>query len=212
MTDLWNRIQEQNFLLGSFLIAVSSLAILNLLNYPYIPVEGVFFTSFFLVLSFVGCAAVMYYEDAKLADFYGAVFSSFAVVALLSRVFVNTAGIATPRSTGALGSLRIEQMWIGGIHLHHYWLGLSMLIGGIYMSKRGFSELKKGIIYGAGFALVIDEIGIILAGHTYHSWVSYLGLSVSYIVILGAVLDYRSHVFIGKAEIDTLIAKIHPNR
>lgn len=157
------------FLFGMFLLAV-----LNLLTYPYMPFNGVLLTGFFLFLSVA--AVTMSYYDVSYSSFYGVVFSSFNFMVLLSRVFVNTSGIGTPKSSGSLGPVKIEQLWIGGIHLHHYWLGLLLLATSFYMLKKQFSDFRTAAVLGTSIALVVDELGILLAGHTYHSWISYAGL------------------------------------
>ena len=173
------------FLFGMFLLGA-----MNLLTYPYIPFNGVLLTLSFIALSFT--AVAMIYRGKDFSDFYWLIFVSFNFTALLSRVFVNTSGIGTPKSTGSLGPVKVEQIWLGGLHLHHYWLGFVLIFLGLYMFRNRFSEIKTGLVTGTGLALVVDELGILLAGHTYHSWISYLGLVALNTLIF--VMVFRSSI------------------
>jgi hypothetical protein len=180
-----------------FLLAVFSLGLLNLLTYPYIPMNGVFLTAFLLLTS--SAAGVLAYRDRiQLREVQGVVFSSFIVTTLVSRVFVNTSGIGTPKSTGTLGPVTVEQIWMGGFHLHHYWLGIAALAFSVYMWREKFSQVRTGAVFGAGLALVIDELGIILVGHTYHSPLSYLALMLTTALLFGLLLKEKPVLSISK--------------
>lgn len=159
-----------------FLVSMFLLGVLNIITYPYMPFNGVLLTLFFLSLS--SMAVVMEHRGSRSLSFYWILFSSFNLTVLVSKVFVNAAGIGTPRSTGSLGPVIVEQLWIGGLHIHHYWLGILLLTVAFYMLKKQFSRIKTAAVLGAGLALVVDELGIILAGHTYHSSVSYISLAM----------------------------------
>lgn len=172
------------FLFGMFLLGV-----LNLLAYSYIPFNGVLMTLFFLAISFT--AAAVSYHDIDFSNFYWMLFSSFNFVVLLSRVFVNNSGIGTPKSTGSLGPLTIEQFWVGGIHLHHYWIGFLLIFVGFYMLRKQASEIKTAAVLGTGIGLVVDELGILLAGHTYHSWISYAALITVNVILFLSLFRFR---------------------
>jgi hypothetical protein len=159
-----------------FLLGMVMLGLLNIPTYPYMPFNGILLTLYFIALSFT--AVILVYHRVDFSDFYWLIFVSFNFAALFSRVFVNTSGIGTPKSTGTLGPVRVEQIWVKGIHLHHYWFGIILISLGFYMLRNRFSQTKTALVKGTGLALVVDELGILLAGHIYHSWVSYLSLAV----------------------------------
>lgn len=160
-----------------FLASMFLLGALNILTYPYMPFNGVLLTLFFLSLSSI--AVVLEHRRSRSLGFYWILFTSFNLTVLFSKVFVNTAGIVTPRSKGSLGPVPVEQLWIGGVHLHHYWLGILLIAVTFYMLKKQFSKLRTAAFLGSGLALVVDELGIIIAGHSYHSNISYISLAAA---------------------------------
>lgn len=174
-----------------FSVVVFSLGFLNILTYPYIPMNGVFLTASLLLTSSV--AGVLAYQDKiRLRRQQGMVFSSFILTTLLCRVFVNTSGIGTPKSTGTLGPVTVEQIWMGGFHIHHYWMGITVLALSAYMWREKFSQVRTAAVFGAGLALVVDELGIILVGHTYHSPLSYLALMLTNVLLFGLLLKEKT--------------------
>jgi hypothetical protein len=190
-----NRLISRKFTVPTvFLLAVFSLGSLNLLTYPYIPENGIFLTAFLILTSSI-FGVLAWKEKTQPHGVRGIVFCSFIVTTLVSRVFVNTSGIGTPKSTGTLGPVTVEQIWMGGFHLHHYWLGIAALAFSAYMWREKFSQVKTAAVFGAGLALVVDEIGIILAGHTYHSPLSYLCLMLTNALLLGLLLKEEGFYF-----------------
>lgn len=159
-----------------FIVGMILLGALNINTYPYMPVNGVLLTLFFLSLSSI--VVVQKFLNNRSTCFFWILFTSFNLTVLFCRVFVNTTGIGTPRSTGNMGPLTVQQLWIEGIHIHHYWLGLLLLPVAFYMVKKQFSKIRIAAVLGTGIALVVDELGIILVSHTYHSSVSYISLAV----------------------------------
>ncbi len=160
-----------------FLVSMFLLGVLNIITYPYMPFNGLLLTLFFLSLSSI--AVVLEHRRSRSLSFYWILLSSFNLTVLFSKVFVNTAGIGTPRSTGSLGPVPVEQLWIDGLHVHHYWLGVLLIAVAVYMFKTQFSKIKTAAFLGSGLALVVDEFGIIIAGHSYHSNISYISLAAA---------------------------------
>ncbi|MFB6245649.1 MAG: hypothetical protein ABEJ03_04880 [Candidatus Nanohaloarchaea archaeon] len=154
-----------------FALTSVSLASASLLTYPYIPELGLAFYVIFVSLAVLSCFCI------SLDTAQGALLVSFNLVALGARAFVNQAGIATPGSEGSIWLLKVEQVWLGGYHIHHWYLGvLAVFLSLIALHGREDHRSYLYSLLGAGSALVIDEAGIILAGHTYHSWISYVSL------------------------------------
>ena len=157
-----------------FVLAMLSMATANLLNYPYIPMLGVLSTVYFLILS-VAATKLKYYRSED-SNFLWSIFSFFNLTTLFARVYVNSSGLVGPGASGNLGPVKVEQFWLGGIHLHHYWLGILITITGLFMMKKNISEIRSGAVLGTGLALIVDELGIILTQQLYHSWISYIAL------------------------------------
>ncbi|MFB6204456.1 MAG: hypothetical protein ABEJ75_02320 [Candidatus Nanohaloarchaea archaeon] len=162
--DLLSLFPVFSLLLGAFSLA----------TYPYIPELSVPFYMFFLSVVVLGDRIIKRSGSSRVSSRGWLGFASFSITVLLSRAFINTAGIATPKSTGSLGPFLVEQVWFHGLHLHHYIIGFFLAGAAGYLAIRGrLSERKTWILAGTGLGLVADEFGILVAGQTYHSLMSY---------------------------------------
>lgn len=167
------------------LFAVSALVLagINIGTYPYIPGSAIGFHVGIMLATFAGAWA--YSRSGYRTSEKWILFIMFTLTVLTSRAFINVAGIGTPRSMGNIGPFAVQQIWVGGIHLHHYMLGfllMALAVAGTIWGDR--SRLQTAAFLGVGLAFTVDETGIILAGHTYHSPVSYVAVAGIHIALL----------------------------
>ncbi len=175
-------VSDSRFFLAGSLIA----GLLNISTFPYLPLRGVLLTVLLVLI------AVFTYlwerGESEPPEFYRGLLFSFVLTVLLLRLFVNTAGIGTPGSTGSLGPLTITQIWVGDLHLHHYWIGVFLLPLGFFTWRKGESDLISSLLLGVGLAAFLDEFGIIVAGHTYHSMISHITVALTSILLFSLYL------------------------
>lgn len=65
---------------------------------------------------------------------------------------------------------------IQGVHVHHFWYGLAMLVVGGWLGinyRDDYIERLAAIIFGVGGGLVGDEIGLLLTFGDYYSELTY---------------------------------------
>lgn len=178
----------KNQSLAAIMIVSIALTAINLRTYPYIPETGVAFYGIFLsILIFGGVLCVKKDWSSKS---YWLLFWSFSLTILTSRAFVNLTGIGTPKSIGSLGPLTVQQLWINGMHVHHYWAGALILLPASYRIYRDGLSKIGAVSLGVGTALIIDEFGILIAGDTYHSLLSYPAIIITQLSII-AILTKR---------------------
>jgi hypothetical protein len=160
--------------LALFTFAAILLVGINLATYPYTPWISVPFYTVFLLGAVLGDALLKNSGSKRGASREWLAFSSFSLTVLVSRAFINTAGLGTPKSSGALGPFTFEQIWFNGIHVHHYLFGFLLLgFTGYAFSRDRLAETRTWILSSIGLGLIADEFGILTLKHTYHSPVSY---------------------------------------
>lgn len=161
-------------LLATFTALATLMVGINLTAYPYTPRISVPFYIVSLLVAVLGDALISHSSSSRGASREWLAFSSFSLTVLVSRAFINTAGLGTPKSSGVLGPFTFEQIWFNGIHIHHYLFGFLLLgVTGYAFVRDRLSETRTGILSGIGLGLIADEFGILALGHTYHSPVSY---------------------------------------
>ncbi len=88
----------------------------------------------------------------------------------------------------------------GGLHIHHFWFGLTLLAVGGWLGinyTQKVIDMIAAIIYGVGGGLVADEIGLLLTFGNYYSeltW-TFLLLLFSFILILIVLSRFRQTIF-----------------
>ncbi|MFT4867768.1 MAG: hypothetical protein ACI9LV_000372 [Candidatus Nanohaloarchaea archaeon] len=169
--------------LSAIFLAVGLLAV----GYSHSP-PGVYVNIFYISFASLGGIGLWIQRsiDTEKARYYFLALSSFFLTVAGLRAFVGFAGIGTPRSVGQIGPFVIEQLWIGGVHLHHYFLAPLFLAWAYF----GFGDQyrKKAILYGIGAGLLMDEMGIILAGPPYYNIYSYPAIIITQILLLAVIL------------------------
>lgn len=88
----------------------------------------------------------------------------------------------------------------GGLHIHHFWFGLTLLAVGGWLGinyTQKVIDMIAAIIYGVGGGLIADEIGLLLTFGNYYSeltW-TFLLLLFSFILILIILSRFRQTIF-----------------
>jgi hypothetical protein len=92
----------------------------------------------------------------------------------------------------------------GGIHLHHFWYGLAMIVVagwlGIVHNRPGLRRFYA-ILFGLGGGIVGDEVGLLLTLGDYHSDLTFFFFII---VVTGATLGILLATFGEKLEYDVL--------
>ncbi len=87
----------------------------------------------------------------------------------------------------------------GGIHFHHFWYGLAMVVAtgwlGISLSSERLSR-NLAIVFGLGAGLIGDEVGLLLTFGDYTSNLTeiFFVAAVAFIIIATLVSRGREHI------------------
>ncbi len=113
-----------------------------------------------------------YSETARLRM---VVLSTFFLSFLVARVAVILSGIVGPETSGMAGFLPINEVWISGYHVHHFFFGFMALIlaGWILLFRENISRYYAGGLYGTGLGIFMDEFGMLLTEGNYFATSSY---------------------------------------
>lgn len=103
------------------------------------------------------------------------VLTSFFLSFVLARVAVTLSGIVGSTSSGMAGFLPVNEIWISGYHIHHFFFGFGALIvaGWLLLFRENFSRYYAGVLYGTGLGIFIDEFGMLLTEGNYFATSSY---------------------------------------
>jgi hypothetical protein len=111
-------------------------------------------------------------------------FSGFSVLALLS--FITAFAIARIFTTFFPTTVVVS----GGIHFHHFWYGLAMVIVAGWLGIASTNPKYRSvlaIVFGLGGGLIADEVGLLLTFGNYHSPLTYpivVGIIVAAVLII----------------------------
>lgn len=110
---------------------------------------------------------------------------SFFVALVVARTAVVLSGIVGPEaSSGLAGFIPINEIWISGYHIHHFFFGFGALAlaGWLLLFYGQRSRAGIAALYGAGLGILVDEVGMLLtegdyfAGSTYFVAIMLLSL------------------------------------
>lgn len=85
----------------------------------------------------------------------------------------------------------------GGIHFHHFWYGLAMVVAAGWMgiaSNHPAWRRVYAVVFGFGGGLIGDEVGLLLTFGNYHSQLTYLffiGL-VCFVTLASLLIRFRA--------------------
>lgn len=124
------------------------------------------------------------------------VLTSFFLSFVLARVAVVLSGIVGPKSSGMAGFLPVNEIWISGYHIHHFFFGFGALIaaGWLLLFREDFSRYYAGILYGAGLGIFIDEFGMLLTEGNYFATSSYFAaMTFLTLLLVGVYWDHLTY-------------------
>ena len=104
------------------------------------------------------------------------VLATFFLSFLVARVAVILSGIVGPEtSSGMVGFLPINEIWISGYHIHHFFFGFIALTaaGWLLLFRENFSRYYAGALYGTGLGIFMDEFGMLVTEGDYFATSSY---------------------------------------
>ncbi len=87
----------------------------------------------------------------------------------------------------------------GGIHLHHFWYGLALVLAAGWLgiaSNRPQLERIYAFVFGLGTGLIGDEVGLLLTFGDYHSMLTFEFILVAVpLAVIGILaLKYQSEL------------------
>jgi len=119
-------------------------------------------------------------------------------MALASASFFVTFGATRALVHGFRGSQRPLEIWVAGIHLHHYVMGIGLLLAvgylwlvqvgtGVTGDARGLGRLTA-LLYGIGAALTLDEFALWLHLDDVY-WQPQGRISIDAVVLFGSLVS-----------------------
>lgn len=127
-----------------------------------------------------------YSETSKLRMI---VLATFFLSFVVARVAVILSGIVGPEtSSGLAGFFTVNEIWINGYHIHHFFFGFLALTlaGWLLLFRENFSKLYAAGLYGTGLGIFMDEFGMLLTEGDYFATSSYF-----------AAITFLSLLFVG---------------
>lgn len=81
-------------------------------------------------------------------------------------------------------------LWIRGLRIHHFVIGVLLLItsGGMGLLLESRWKMAGGILYGAGLGLTVDEFGLLITSGDYWSSISYTFFVLLALILLNIIL------------------------
>lgn len=82
----------------------------------------------------------------------------------------------------------------GGIHFHHFWYGLGMVVVAGWLGIASFHPSLNRLyatVFGLGGGLIADEVGLLLTFGDYHSELTYVFFVILVFAIVGLALVWR---------------------
>jgi len=114
------------------------------------------------------------------------VLATFFLSFLVARVAVILSGIVGPEtSSGMAGFLPVNEIWVSGYHVHHFFFGfLSLMLSGwLLLFRKDVSRYYAAVLYGTGLGIFIDEFGMLLTEGDYFASSSYF-VAMTFISLL----------------------------
>lgn len=82
----------------------------------------------------------------------------------------------------------------GGIHFHHFWYGLGMVVAAGWLGIASFHPSLNRLyatVFGLGGGLIADEVGLLLTFGNYHSELTYVFFVIFVFAIVCLALLWR---------------------
>ena len=121
------------------------------------------------------------------------VLTTFFLSFLVARTAVILSGIVGPETaSGMAGWLPVNEIWISGYHVHHFFFGFLALTSACWLLlfREGFSRYYAGALYGTGLGIFMDEFGMLLTEGDYFAKSSYFAAMIFIsLLLLGLYWD-----------------------
>lgn len=119
---------------------------------------------------------------------------SFVLSFAIARIFVIRSGIVGPSTGGSAGWIPINEVWIQGYHIHHFFFGfLFLTIAGWLALFNLLSRRKIAVLYGVGLGIFVDEFGMLLTEGDYFATSTYfVAVLLASLVLVGIYWDRLS--------------------
>jgi hypothetical protein len=125
------------------------------------------------------------------------VLTSFFLSFVIARVAVVLSGIVGPETvSGTAGWLPVNEIWISGYHIHHFFFGFLALAasGWIMLFHEEFPDYYAGVLYGTGLGIFLDEFGMLLTEGDYFASSSYFAaMTFLSLLLLGVYWDRKTY-------------------
>ncbi|WP_414837732.1 hypothetical protein ACK3SF_05685 [Candidatus Nanosalina sp. VS9-1] len=131
-----------------------------------------------------------YSEKSKLRMI---VLSTFFLSFVVARVAVILSGIVGPETAGPAFFIPVNEIWVSGYHIHHFFFGFAALIsaGWLLLFREGFSKKYAAVLYGTGLGIFMDEFGMLLTEGDYFATSSYFAaITFLSLLLVGVYWDH----------------------
>lgn len=121
---------------------------------------------------------------------------SFSISFATARILVVLSGIVGPESGGTAWVVPVNEVWVRGYHVHHFFFGfLFLTIAGWLSLFSSYSRSKIAVLYGVGLGIFVDEFGMLLTEGDYFATSSYfIAVVFTSLVLAGLYWDRLSEI------------------
>lgn len=116
------------------------------------------------------------------------VLASFSLSFATARVLVVLSGIVGPSTGGTAWFVPVNEVWVQGYHVHHFFFGfLFLTVAGWLALFDTASRPKIAVLYGVALGIFIDEFGLLLTEGDYFASSSYFVAVVFASLVLAGI-------------------------
>lgn len=121
---------------------------------------------------------------------------SFSLSFATARILVVLSGIVGPETGGTAWIVPVNEVWVRGYHIHHFFFGfLFLTVAGWVSLFKSYSRSKIAVLYGVGLGIFVDEFGMLLTEGDYFAASSYfIAVVFTSLVLAGIYWDRLSEI------------------
>lgn len=115
----------------------------------------------------------------------------------LARGVVVVGGLDLPWGTRIDEAWPIGELWVNGYHLHHFFLGVTLLVlaGAASLLAPELDRRWLAAVYGAGLGIFTDEAGLLLTWGDYHASASwFVGVALLCAMLAGLLTTWQEAI------------------
>ncbi len=119
---------------------------------------------------------------------------SFSAAFATARILVVLSGIVGPETVGTAWIVPVNEVWVRGYHVHHFFFGfLFLTLAGWFSLFGSYSRARIAVLYGVGLGIFVDEFGMLLTEGDYFASSSYfIAVVFTSLVLAGIYWDRLS--------------------